>query len=111
MKTIAFAVMATFVFISQGSQALAADTFPWDVWEEMTAWEQSRLESPDPDVEAYSEPEPPRFKRVEMVPLTFPFDVQKELDALEGTDWHRLDLNQTTHRSMDKGGATHSWLP
>jgi hypothetical protein len=79
-RTQKLSVLVSLVFVIFASSSMAADFFPLDVWEELTASE------PDNAATAYSEPAQRDMNKVEMAHTNFPFDVQKELNDLGGGD-------------------------
>lgn len=109
MKIFANTVLITFFLVCQHFQAWSTDTFPLDLWEEMTTWERNRMESHISGAEDYSEADSTHIKSV--APLSFPFDVQKELDDLDGTDWKRPDLNRYRHQTTAALKENVYWLP
>lgn len=111
MKIFATTVLMTLSLLSLHLQAWSTDTFPLDLWEEMTAWERSRIESHNSMMKADSESDSPHVKSAAMVPLSFPFDVQKELDDLDGTERKRTDSNRYRNRTTGTIRGNAYWLP
>jgi hypothetical protein len=95
-RTQKLSVLVSLVFVIFASSSMAADFFPLDVWEELTASE------PDNAVTAYSEAMQRDMDNIEMAHMNFPFDVQKELDDLGGRQWDADSAYDS------KNGATNS---
>ena len=80
-RTQKLSVFVSLVFVIFASSSMAADFFPLDVWEALTASE------PDNAATVYSEPMQRDMDKTEMAHMNFPFDVQKELNDLGGREW------------------------
>lgn len=95
-------VWATLVFFIFASSSMAADFFPLDIWEALTASEPENAAARGPDAEAFSVTTQRDMDTIEMAQMHFPFDVQKELNDLGERD----SGMQSTHRP--KNSATNS---
>jgi hypothetical protein len=99
-----FKMLLALAIVVFTSPSLAADFFPLDVWEALTAMGGSHAD-------AYSEPMPMAMNKVEMAHTNFPFDVQKELNDLGRVDWsvYSAYLSKTIASRVDAPNPY--WVP
>jgi hypothetical protein len=81
-----------------------SDIFPLDVWEEMEDWNHNKNTVSTSNIETNSQSIEIKIKRVEFVHTNFPFDVFKEINALDGT-------NSKNNKTIKMNKVKPYWIP
>ena len=113
-RTRIITALAMLAYLSFSVPTIAADYFPLDVWEEMLAWEQDKATTSVADAEAYSQPKTTSMVKATMISVSFPFDVQDELNNLGGIEYTAL-MNRKAY-NINYGTAREDttnpyWMP
>jgi hypothetical protein len=93
-KTLTSKRLVTLVILAMVGVAVptqAGDFFPLDVWEVMGTWQPNPAAVYLTMAKAYRQPMSMEPNRVEKVSPSFPFDVWKELNDLDGIDANRIN--------------------
>ncbi len=90
LKSKTVTVLATLSFLSISVQTIAADFIPFDVWEEIEAWEQTITAGLDPENVGYNQTMPMGIDDAEFVHASFPLDVWEDLNDLCGIYWRMM---------------------
>jgi hypothetical protein len=99
-------LIVTLLFLIVNAMGLdrKSDVFPLDVWEEMENWNHNKNSVSASNRETNSRLTEVKIKKVEFVHTHFPFDVLKEINALDGT---RLKNNKSIKMNQVKP----YWIP
>lgn len=109
LKTLtAIAFMA---FFSITVSTYAADSFLLDVWEGLEIWEQNNGEVYVTVTEAYSETMSMNLDKVKIVHTSFLFDDLKEINELDGIDWHDWEVLNVRYGGVNEKKTNPYWYP
>ncbi len=80
-----FVLLITPLFLNAMDLDRKSEFFPLDVWEEMEDWNHNKDTVSKKNMETNSQSTEIKMQKVEFVNTNFPFDILKELNALDGT--------------------------
>jgi len=87
LKSKTLTLLAIMAFFGVSAPTTADDFFPLDVWEEMASWAKNKVIIHSHDNVTPDEKISIGVNEVGITHASFPFDILKELDKLDGTDW------------------------
>lgn len=81
----ALLIIPIFLIVNAMGLDMKPDFFPIDVWEEMEDWNQKKDTVSMDRMGTNSQSTEMKIQKIEFVHTNFPFDVLKEISALDGT--------------------------